>query len=67
MNPCRLNQDLDLHLNGKGDAELTLRDTSTTSADVSAEVIVTDHVDNLEDNPPAQNNTLARYYNYLAS
>ena len=60
MNSCRLNQDVDLQLNGEGDAELTLMDTSTTSADVPAEVIVTDHVDNLDDNPSAQNSTLAR-------
>ena len=60
INPCRLNQDLDSHLNGEDDAELTLMDTSTTSAVVLAEVIVTDHMDNLDGNLPARNNTLAR-------
>ena len=60
MNRCRLNQDLDLQLNDKGDAELTLMDTSTTFADVPSEVIVTDHLDNLDDNSPAQNNISAR-------
>ena len=59
MNRCRLNQDLDLQLNSKDDAELTLMDTSTTFADVPSEVIVTDHLDNLNDNSPAQNNISA--------
>ena len=60
MNWYRLNQDLDLQLNDKGDAEVTLMDTSTTFADVPSEVIDTDHLDNLDDNSPAQNNISAR-------
>ena len=60
MNRCRLNQDLDLQLNDKGGAELTLMDTSTTFADVPSEVIVTDHLDSLDANSPAQNNISAR-------
>ena len=56
MNSCSQNQDQDLRdfclqLDGKarGNAEVTLMDTSTTGADVPAEVMATDHVHNLHD------------------
>ena len=54
-NSCSQNQDQDLNfrlqLDGeaRGDADVTLMDTSTTSADVPAEVMATDHVHNLHD------------------
>ena len=46
-NSCSQNQHQNMR--GRGDAEVILLDTSTTSADVPAEVMATDHVHNLHD------------------